>query len=141
MIIGDDISLAVFAYYGSAEKIANLYYPGSNWCVNGVYFKGNSLNVQCNGAGVSTYVNFGFLDGQYLLGLYGEMSDFDVILNGKISTLEEMNRIYPLDQAQEKTRREQMQFLRKDECWTLCFESGDSLAVNDSLDFERFLWN
>ena len=104
-------------------------------------FKGNSLNVRFAGAGVSTFVNFGFSNGQYLLGLYDEMSGSDVIINGKISTLEEMNRIYPLDQAQEKTHREQMQLLCKDGGWTLCFEPGDSLEVNDALGFRSVFWN
>ena len=143
LMIGDDVSLAVFAYYyGSAEKIANLYYPGSNWFVNGVYFEGNSLDVQCNGAGVSTFVNFGFSNGRYLLGLYDEMSGSDVIINGKISTLEEMNRIYPIDQAQisEEERKEQMKLLYEAGSWTLSFMSGESLMVNNAFDFERVLW-
>lgn len=143
LMIGDDLSLAVFAYYyGSAEKIADLYYPGSNWCVNGVYFKDNSLNVQCNGAGVSTFVNFGFLNGQYLLGLYDEMSGSDVIINGKISTLEEMNRIYPIDHEPiiPEEHREKTKLAWEEEKWVLHFPSGEIMEITESFDFSQTLW-
>ena len=88
-------------------------------------------------------MNFGFLNGQYLLGLYDEMSGSNVIINGKISTLEEMNRIYPIDQAEipEEECKEKMKLLYEDGSWTLSFMSGESLTVDDSFDFGRVLWN
>lgn len=143
LIIGDDISLAVFTFRdGLGEKIADLYYPDTVWCVNGVYFNDGRLNVQCNGAGVSTFVNFGFIDGGYVLGLYDEMTNSDVIINGEVASLEEMNQIYPLNSGEisSEERRKKIRMIYENGEWVVYFSSGDNITVDASFDFERVLW-
>lgn len=144
LIVGDGLTLAVFSYAdGQTQKIADLYYPGIVWCVNGVYFKGNSMSVHCNGAGGSVYVHFGFMDGQYVLGLYDELTfPSDVIINGEKSTLEEMNRIYTTnyEEITAEERREQIRLVREGGSWTLHFQSGDTAVLDDSFDYNLITW-
>lgn len=144
LIIGNLDTLAVFSFAdGQAEKLADLYYPEAVWCINGVFFKENSLGLQCNGSGGNTYVNFGFLDGQYVLGLYSEVNgDHEVIINGAASTLEEMNRIYTTDfeSIPESEYRERLRVTHDGKNKIIQFESGEIMAVDSSFDFNRFLW-
>lgn len=87
-------------------------------------------------------MNFGFLNGQYLLGLYDEMSGSDVIINGKISTLEEMNRIYPIDHESivPEEHREKTKLAWEEEKWVLHFPSGEIVEITESFDFSQTLW-
>ena len=64
LIFGDGVSLAVFTYAeGRVERIADLYFPGNIWCVNGIAIHGNGMSVMCAGSGGMDCVNFGYIDG------------------------------------------------------------------------------
>ena len=45
------------------ERIADLYFPGIIWCVNGIAIHGNGMSVMCAGSGGMDCVNFGYIDG------------------------------------------------------------------------------
>ncbi len=75
LITGDSKGLAVFTYSnGCAKKIADLCEPDLSriWCVDGVYFKNNSIRVECDGSGGADVVCFGYQEGEYVLGHYNE---------------------------------------------------------------------
>lgn len=145
LIIGDLVSVAVFTFSdGNAQKLADLYIPDQEWCINGVYSKGNSISAQCNGAGGSNYVNFGFLDGEYVLGIYTELcNDYDPpVINGETGTLDQMNQIYsvgdssfPIEDFKEKVR-----LIQDCDYWKILLPSGEFLTVDEAFDFEYFLW-
>ena len=145
LIIGDSWAAAVFTYAdGQAEKLADLCIPDTVWCINGLYARGNSVSVQCDGAGGIDFVNFGFLDGEYVLGIYTGLSDaYDPpLINGKAGTIDQMNRIYPTDYASysENDRKELVRLVREDDRWAIHLSSGEILTLDESFDFDRLLW-
>ena len=70
LLAGDTITMAVFTFAdGRIEKLADLYYPNTAcWCINGVYFKDNSVSVSCDGQDGSDFVDFGSLDNNGMKG-------------------------------------------------------------------------
>lgn len=145
LIAGDTITLAVFTFYqGRAEKLADLYFPDMVWCINGVQFKDHSVSVTCAGSDGCDYVNFGFLDGEYKLGLYSEYDEqSDEIINGKVSTLEELNCIYVLDfdERAGEEWRDRIRLAYKKENWYLIYHSGYEVKMDDTFDFSQIEWN
>ena len=145
LIIGDSWAAAVFTYAdGQAEKLADLCIPDTVWCINGLHAKGNSISVHCDGAGGGDFVNFGFWDGEYVLGIYTGLSNaYDPpLINGKTGTIDQMNRIYPTDYASysEDDLKEMVQLVREGNDWTIHLPSGESVTLDESADFDRFLW-
>ena len=144
LIIGDTVTMAVFTYKDNqVEKIADLYYPDSTWCINGVFFKNHSISLACNGAGGSDFVNFGYLDGKYALGLYSQLNMPSVVtINGEESSLEEMNRIYTLnyEQRSEEERRARLRLVKENENWILKYPSGEEVVLDSNFDFDAILW-
>lgn len=145
LIIGDSWAAAVFTYAdGQAEKLADLCIPNIVWCISGLYARENSVSVQCDGAGGIDFVSFGFLDGEYVLGIYTEQSnEYDPpLINGKAGTVDQMNRIYPTDYASysEDDRKEMVRLVREDDDWTIHLSSGEDLTLDESFDFNRLLW-
>lgn len=142
LIYGDGVSLAVFTYSdGQVERLADLYFPGKVWCVNGVAFKGNGMSAICNGSGGSDFVNFGYVDGEYVLGRYSQQSpDIEPTINEIPATREEVDRIHTTEYSkigQEEFREK----IRLDsENGVLLLPSGERIPLDDSLDFDRFLW-
>lgn len=145
LIIGDSWAAAVFTYAdGQAKKLANLCIPNTVWCINGLHARGNSISVHCDGAGGGDFVNFGFGDGEYVLGIYtGLSNDYDPpLINGKTGTIDQMNRIYPTDYASysEDDLKEMVHLVRKGDDWTIHLPSGEIVTLDESFDFGRFLW-
>ena len=145
LIIGDSWAAAVFTYAdGQAKKLADLCIPNTVWCINGLHAKGNSISVQCDGAGGGDFVNFGFWDREYVLGIYtGLSNDYDPpLINGKTETIDQMNRIYPTDYASysEDDLKEMVHLVRKGNDWTIHLPSGEIVTLDESFDFDRFLW-
>lgn len=144
LIAGDLFTMAVFTYKdGQAEKIADLYFPDIVWCISGVYFKENSISLICSGSGGSDFVNFGYLDGEYVIGLYSELNmDSGITINGIESTLEEVNRIYTLDyeNRSEDERKERIHLVRENETWILKYQSGEEVVLDSNFDFNSILW-
>lgn len=145
LIIGDPCSAAVFTFVdGEAQKLVDLCIPDLVWCINGLYASGNSISVQCNGADGSNFVNFGFLDNEYVIGIYTELcSDYNPpLINGETGTLDQMNRIYPTDYTSfsEEDRKEMVRLVYEGENWAIHFPSGETLVLDESFDFERLLW-
>lgn len=143
LIIGDACSAAVFTYVnGEAQKLADLCIPDLVWCINGLYASGNSVSVQCNGAGGSNFVNFGFLDGEFVLGIYTELcSDYaPPVINGEPGTLAQMNQIYPTDYSSfpQEDRKELVRLVHEDDNWVIY--SPSRVVLDESFDFEKFLW-
>ena len=143
LIFGDGVSLAVFTFSeGAVIRIADLCFPGIVWCVNGVAFQGSGMSVMCAGSGGTDYVNFGYIDGQYVLGLYAPREHMEPTINGKTCTVEDINRIHTTDYdaiAQEAFR-EKMQLVFENGQWILKLPSGEEVSVDETLDFMRFLW-
>ena len=114
------------------------------WCINGLYARENSVSVQCDGAGGIDFVSFGFLDGEYVLGIYtGLSNDYDPpLINGKTGTIDQMNRIYPTDYASysEDDLKEMVHLVRKGNDWTIHLPSGEIVTLDESADFDCFLW-
>ena len=146
LLVGDLLTMAVFTFTdGKPEKIADLYdeYDPITWCINGVYYKDNSVSLDCDGAGGATFVNFGYLDGQYVIGTYSELNLPSVVrINGEESTLEEMNRIYTINFAERgrEELRERIQLVNENGIWKLRFESGKEAVLDDQFDFELIQW-
>ena len=136
--------MAVFTYKdGQVEKIADLYFPDIIWCINGVDFKDNSISIICSGAGGNDYINFGYLEGEYVLGLYGGLNvDYGVTINGVEGTLEEMNRIYTLNYEErgKGEHKERLRLVWENETWVLKYTSGKEVVLNSNFDFDSILW-
>lgn len=145
LVIGDSCSAAVFTFVnGEALKLANLCIPDLVWCINGLYVRGNSVSVQCNGAGGSNFVNFGFCDNEYVIGIYTELcNDYNPPhINGVAGTLEQMNRIYPTDYTSfsKENRKAKVRLAYEGEQWDIHFPSGETLPLDESFDFKCLLW-
>lgn len=144
LIAGDLWSLAVFTYQdGQAEKIADLYNPYAAWCINGVDFKENSVSAGCSGSGGTDWVSFGFLNGEYVLGVYNEICpDYGITINGEKGTWEEMNEIYTLDydQREEEEDRERIRLVNENGIWMLKYQSGEEAVLDINFDFDTILW-
>jgi hypothetical protein len=147
LIAGDTLGIAVFTYKeGRVEKIADLYDPNSMWCVDGFYFKDNSISLDSDGAGGADYVNFGYLDNEYVLGIYNELCpDYGVIINGHEGTLEEMNRIYSTDWRDRESNiesdlKEWISLVKENQEWYLIYQSGEKVLLNSEFDFDSILW-
>lgn len=146
LLAGDLLTMAVFTCKdGKPEKIADLYdeYDPLTWCINDVCFKDNSVSLDCDGSGGCTFVNFGYLDGQYVIGHYSEINLPSVVrINGEESTLEEMNRIYTVHFARREKGeyRERIRLVNEDGIWRLKFESGEEAVLDDRFDFGLILW-
>ena len=127
----------------AVEKIADLYFPDIIWCINGVDFKDNSISIICSGAGGNDYINFGYLEGEYVLGLYGGLNvDYGVTINGVEGTLEEMNRIYTLNYEErgKGEHKERLRLVWENETWVLKYTSGKEVVLNSNFDFDSILW-
>ncbi len=144
LIAGDTFSLAVFTYReGQAEKIADLYYPDIVWCINGVHFKDHRISLNCDGAGGSDFVNFGYVNGEYVLGRYSELNpDTGITVNGVESTYEEVNQIYTLDwkEREQDAVKEWVRLVREEEVWILKYQSGEEVVLDSNFDFDTILW-
>lgn len=139
LIAGDAYSIAVFTYKdGQAERIADLYFLDAT-CINGVHFKNHSISINSDGAGGSDYVNFGYLDGEYVLGRYNELyMPAEVTMN----TLEEMNRIYTMerDKRSEDERKEWIRLVKENERWIMKYQSGEEVVLDSNFDFNLIIW-
>lgn len=147
LVFGDGVSLAVFTYIDHhIMKIEDIYFPNTMWCVNGVCFQGNALRAECNGSGGSAYVNFGYLDGQYLMGRYTELSpDIPCTVNDTVCTLEEITRIYPLTQTEYSDylsgiSKERVRLIHNGTDWMIHSQSGEQYMIDDTFDFSHFIW-
>lgn len=145
LIVGDLVTMAVFTYKdGQAEKIADLYNPyDALWCINGVDFKENSVSAGCSGSGGTDWVSFGFLNGEYVLGVYNEICpDYGITINGEKGTWEEMNEIYTLDydQREEEEHRERIRLVNENGIWMLKYQSGEEAVLDINFNFDTILW-
>ena len=124
LIFGDGVSLAVFTYAeGRVERIADLYFPGIIWCVNGIAIHGNGMSVMCAGSGGMDCVNFGYIDGGYVLGLYAPRAHMEPTINGEVCTVDDINRIHTTDynEMAPEEFREKIQLLFENGQWVLTF--------------------
>lgn len=147
LITGDGLGLAVFTFRdGSVEKIADLCEPdlSESWCVNGVFFKDNRIRVECDGSGGVNLVNFGYIEGEYVLGHYNQWTPTDpIIINGREGTLEEMEQIYVLDysEIEKEEWRERLRLVNENGIWILKHYDSDEESVLDiNFDFDSVLW-
>ncbi len=144
LIFGDGASLGVFSFSnGQVKKIADLYFPGNVWCVNGVHYKGNSLIAECNGSGGSDYVCFGYVDGEYRLGRYSQLRlDLEPTINSVPCTAEEINRIHTThwQELEQEPRMEPMGLYHENGQFALEFQSGETMPVDEAMEFDRFAW-
>ena len=143
LIYGDAVSLAVFTFSeGQVERIADLYFPGNVWCVNGIAIRGNGMSVMCAGSGGMDCVNFGYIDGEYVLGLYAPIEHMEPTINGETCTVDDINRIHTTDynEMAPEEFREMIQLLFENGQWVLKLPTGEVSPVNDTLDFSKFVW-
>ena len=147
LITGDDSGLAVFTYEdGNVKKIADLCDPDLSaiWCVNGVSFRNNSIQVECDGSGGINYVNFGYIEGEYVLGHCNQWTPtIPITINGREGTLEEMDRIYKLDydKREEGETRERFWLVNENGIWIMKQVGADEGKVLDmDFDFDSVIW-
>lgn len=145
LIIGYLCSAAVFTFRDQeAQKIADLYIPNLVWCINGFYARGDSISLQCCGSGGTNFVNFGYMEGAYILGFYTEnCDDYDPpMVNEEPATLAQMDQIYPTgeDATWAKDRKWLVQLVQNKETWEIHMPSGEIALLGDSFDFQKFLW-
>ncbi len=147
LITGDGLGVAIFTYEnGHVKKIADLcpLDPAATWCVCGMHFKDNSIRVECDGSGGANVINFGYIDGEYMLGYYNEQTSTDPItINGREVTVEEVGRIYTLDydKIEEEECRERFRLVNEKGVWILKhYESDEESVLDMSFDFDSVLW-
>ena len=143
LIFGDSVSLAVFTYAeGRVERIEDLFFPGIVWCVNGIAIHGNGMSVMCAGSGGMDCVNFGYIDGEYVLGLYAPIEHMEPTINGEVCTVDDINRIHTTDynEMAPEEFRQKIQLLFENGQWVLKLPTGEVSPVNDTLDFSKFVW-
>lgn len=73
----------------------------------------------------------------------GLSNDYDPpLINGKTGSIDQMNQIYPTDYASysEDDLKEMVQLVREGNDWTIHLPSGEVVTLDESFDFERFLW-
>lgn len=144
LITGDGWGLAVFTYEnGNVRKIVDLCDPDLSavWCVNGVYFKENSICAACAGSGGVNVVNFGYIEGEYVLGHYNEQTPTNpVTINGKEATKEEVEEIYP-NKLEEGERKERLWLVNENGTWIIKhYESDEESVLDMDFDFDSVLW-
>lgn len=141
LIFGDGISGAVFTFLdGQLMKIADICFPGTVWCVNGICFGGNSLAALCDGAGGSSFVLFGYIDGAWQLGRYTQLCDMEPTVNGRTATVEDIEKIHTTDwQILETEIKEPVQLVSEGG-WAVRLDSGERIPVDQEMDWSRFAW-
>ncbi len=147
LITGDGLGLAVFTYEdGNVNKIADLCDPdlSAGWCVNGVSFRNNSIQAEYDGSGGINYVNFGYIEGEYVLGHRNQQTPtVPITINGREGTLEEMDRIYKLDhdKREEGETRERFWLVNENGIWIMKQVGADEGRVLDmDFDFDSVIW-
>lgn len=142
LIFGDGVSAAVFTFLdGRMMKIADICYPGTVWCVNGICFSGNSMAAVCNGSGGSAFVVFGCRDGAYQLGRYTQLCDLEPTINGRACSVEDIQKIHTTDwQILEGETKERIRLVCEEGQWMLLPGSGERIVVDAAMDFGRLLW-
>lgn len=142
LIFGDGVSAAVFTFLdGRMMKIADICYPGTVWCVNGICFGENSMAAVCNGSGGSAFVVFGCMDGAYQLGRYTQLCDLEPTINGRACSVEDIQKIHTTDwQILENETKERIRLVCEEGQWVLLPGSGERIVVDSAMDFGRFLW-
>lgn len=107
------------------------------WCING-------LSLQCSGSGGTDLVSFGYLDNKYLLGYYTQIGDdYDPpVINGSPATLEQMNRLYPTEEAalREEDRKRPVQLVQTEEAWALHLPTGEIVPLDQAFTSQAFFW-
>ena len=141
LIFGDGISAAVFTFLdGQLMKIADICFPGTVWCVNGICFGGNSLAALCDGSGGSSFVLFGYIDGAWQLGRYTQLCDMAPTVNGRTATVEDIEKIHTTDwQILETEIKEPVQLVSEGG-WAVRLDSGERIPVDQEMDWSRFVW-
>lgn len=122
LLAGDTITMAVFTFSGGrVEKLADLYYPNvACWCINGVYFKDNSVSVSCDGQDGSDFVDFGFLDNNGMKGF--------------------ATRYYSASGRVSEEAREEIRLVHEETGWVLKFRSGEEAALDSGFDYDLIRW-
>ncbi len=122
LLAGDTITMAVFTFAGGrVEKLADLYYPNTAcWCINGVYFKDNSVSVSCDGQDGSDFVDFGFLDNNGMKGF--------------------ATRYYSASGRVSEEAREEIRLVHEETGWVLKFRSGEEAALDSGFDYDLIRW-
>ena len=141
LIFGDGVSAAVFTFLdGQFMKIADICFPGTVWCVNGICFGGNSLAAVCDGAGGSAFVTFGYIDGAYQMGRYTQLCDMEPTINGRAATVEDIEKIHTTDwQILEPEIKERVRLVDENG-WVVLLNSGERIPVEEAMDWNRFAW-
>jgi hypothetical protein len=95
LILGDSISIGIFTYQNNAVvKVTELYEPEGWYCINGLYYKNNSLILVSNGSDGSGYVCLTNYDGNYITGFHDDYNPAMSILNEENTTYEEFEKIF-----------------------------------------------
>lgn len=141
LIFGDGVSAAVFTFSdGQLMKIADICFPGTVWCVNGICFGGNSLAAVCDGSGGSAFVMFGCIDGAWQLGWYTQLCDLEPTINGCAATVVDIEKIHTMDWRILETEIKERVHLVDENGWAVLLDSGEIIPVNEAMDWNRFAW-
>lgn len=141
LIFGDNVTAAVFTFLdGQLMKIADICFPGTVWCVNGICFGENSLAAVCDGSGGSAFVMFGYIDGAWQLGRYTQLCDMEPTVNGRIATVEDIEKIHTTDWQVLETEIKERVRLVEDNGWAVLLDSGERILVDEAMDWSRFAW-
>lgn len=145
LIIGDDISIGIFTYdKGMVKKIADLYEPEDWGCINGVYYKDNTIILVNNGSDGSCYVCLSYHDGDYVTGVFNEYNPDTATVNGKEVTEEEFKMWFDLaglldDSSIPRSR------IKKENGIVTAFvvdvlQKEDEYILTEDLDFGAIKW-
>ena len=152
LIIGDDVSVGIFTYYnGMVKRIADLYEPEDWGCINGMYYKNNTVILINSGSDGSCYVCFTYDDGEsstqgreYVIGIYDEYNPEVAIINDRMTTGEEFRKRFDLIELLDNSSIPRSRIIKDDEITIALelnvFEGDDKQILIEDLDFNVIEW-
>lgn len=146
LIFGDGVSIGIFTYRsGNVVKLTDLYFPEGRYAINGVHFKDGRLCLESNGSDGSGYINFGYIDGEYVKGGYDEYCPEETNINGKAATLEEFNQIYDIndiDYSVDSMDRVSLIRMKMDGAdWVMALGENGEIIVGASFPIGMLSWH
>ena len=83
------------------------------------------------------------MNNEYVTGLYSELNlPSEVMINGNVSTLDELNKIFTTDfnVLKEEDTKERIRLVNEDGIWILKFQSGNETILDNDFDYNLIMW-
>lgn len=145
LIIGDEVSVGIFTYDNSiVKKIADLYEPEDWGCINGAYYKNNTVILINSGSDGSCYVCLSCHDGEYITGAFDEYNPETATVNGKEVTEEEFKKWFNLTELSEDSSIPRSRIKKENgtaAAWVInVLQKDDEYIPIEDLNFNAVEW-